>query len=648
MLLPMSPSTAHPFTTSTPARYPSAAFGDDDPPRLSAAGSWVWLVAWWVALVALVVVAVSPWLVWEEGTRGWALLDHTGLRLHGQALQVVFVGPTVLVAALALWLRGPVVSAWAAVLALVGCVGVALTLSDSGAAWPGWGAGLAVFGYPLALVALVVLGWLSRQPRQPGDGESARWGHGWTRNAGNRSRVHWRGSWPGRRGRVWVVAGAAAVVAGGGACVGAYWYAVARVTDHTTAAAVARAVVGGPAGRVLWRATSASVFSMPARTSDGTAVSNYSRPAVPLASGLVAASSGDVSGLATRLVVRSATGAERWHYARPGAFLVEAVAASGGRVLVAVYQVRDTDTGYNDTTALGFNARTGAIRWQRWFGEIDQVAGSWTNSNLLRALYVTPAAIMVNEPNGMLGISTTTGRTEWSARLPGCDLAGGAIRGAWGAGRVTVLDISNQDPTANCPHRVLLAFGPTGTRWTNDDRALGRPPLVFDTISNVDAVTTRNVIVEWVFDSKSKNYPVLRKLAVLDTATGRVRFSFDQPATNPMFMAANDRFLLTKRSGGGLVVRDALTGARVGRWNHDQAEVATIAGNRAYLLERSGIEVRGLPSGRLIAFYPVKAPSAPASIDVVDGALVAGYTPHRSRIGQNALGTVVAIKSPGA
>lgn len=574
-----------------------------EPQPLSAAGSYGLTVAWWVALVALVALAISPWLAWEEGVNGWRLLDHSDVRLHGQVLQVVFLGPTVLVGALALAHRGALASGWAAAFAAAGCAGVGLTLADSAVAWPGWGAGIAVFAYPPALFALALLTWLAHR--------------------GRRGRVE----------RVWVavVAVAAAIVVGGGACVGAYWYAVARVTDHETApAAAAAAPPGGQPGRLLWRARSATVFLIPPRSSGDRA--SYYGPVVTLAFGLVATT--DAQG--DRLEVSSLAGAERWHYAHAGAELLGAIPATGGQLLVAFFEA------HGQTTALGFDARTGAIRWQRWLGDLISNFGPSPSGGLGYWLRPTPAAVIALQGSRRLeGISTTTGATDWSVSLSA--ICGGP--GGWGEGRLTVLETGcNSGP-------ALLALGPSGSRWTYSPQLRG--DVLEDWLPAVQAATANNVIAEW--DWFNGHYQV-GKLAALDPATGRVRFSLTQPLNLPgqpsrqLFTAADDNALLSEQPGRSrsgrpeFFIRDALTGVPISRWTTNPAFAGAIRGDRAYLLENSGIEVRDVRTGRAIAFYRLGAPAGdqPVSLDAVDGALIVGDAPR-----QGGTGTVEVVKLAG-
>jgi len=80
---------------------------------------------------------------------------------------------------------------------------------------------------------------------------------------------------------------------------------------------------------------------------------------------VVAAGAGVVVATGDRVVAADgATGAQRWHYRRPGARVVRLAASPDARTAVATFTAGDERDLTNSVFA--FDANTGDVRWSRW------------------------------------------------------------------------------------------------------------------------------------------------------------------------------------------------------------------------------------------------------------------------------------------
>lgn len=487
-------------------------------------------------VVALLALVVAPWLPWQTDVTGWGELAATQARLRtsGEQTALFALVPTVL-----LWVVALVWPVRLAVRAaeLVTAVGTVFLLFTAirppeGQEWPGVGMGLAVFGYPVALVAGLAFDVVvSRHGRPPVRALAAL---------------------------------VTVVVLGAGIGYGVHWYSADRLLDRTTSAAAPAAPVPDEPGTVLWQ--------------NALAGGVVTSPSAMLAGGLVAlrTAPGEV-------VVRDAgTGAERWHYARGGTAEGGLAASDDGRTVLADFVVRDRDF------VVALDSATGNVRWQRW-----QPAGTQTILLPTAALTLFPDNVHAYGESAEAD-DPATGARLWSSNLGQWCQGPQAMTGV--AGLTIVLTPCGGDGTGTSGVRAigstgrvrwtgpaqkggedapssflqsnasaLVVYGPTNVELLNP--ATGRVPWALKG-SLVAAGGGRALLVEG-------ETPGAGHLVVRDLATGVLADIQPTAAALPpdSSVAAADirgdqAYLLVKKGPDGMSVTDVdlRSGRLVGSW----------------------------------------------------------------------------------
>jgi hypothetical protein len=259
-------------------------------------------------LVAGLALLVAPFLYWQLDLRGWSVLGAAdSLRTDGERVGVALAVPVglfglVLAARPFVFLRRLVLLL--AALATAFLLHTAIAPAHDGESAPGIGFGLAVFGYPLILLAALAL-------ELPDTGR--------------------------RRGRVVALLTVAVLSAVVGT--GATWFATARIAG-TDGAGLATASAEAAPGTVLWH-----------RATGGPAA-----PVAAAANGLVVLRTD--TGAVT--AIDADTGAQRWSYHRAGAAVGPTAVSQDGRTALAVYPVRGRDL------VVALDTANGQVRWQQW------------------------------------------------------------------------------------------------------------------------------------------------------------------------------------------------------------------------------------------------------------------------------------------
>jgi outer membrane protein assembly factor BamB len=558
-------------TSSEPGGLTAAQQGSE-PVRLRADGFAVARFLVGCGLGAVVVVLfVGLWLPWRSDLSAWALLGSAdSVGLFGRAWWVIVLVPVTLVLYLValVWSRR-----WARLpLVLVTLVGTICALGSQGIVaddhlWIGWGVGAALIGYPLALLLSLALFVLSGRLRLV---------------AGVRP------SW------VVAVLGVVPVVVAAGLVVAVGNAYPHRQVDATTAGRAVPAVTGA-AGRVLWQSDVSALALGP----------------VPLAGGLVVTGDPEAGEVA---VLDAATGRQRWHYVRHDARPKSVTASRDQHTVLAVFETQARDT------VLGFDALTGALRWQ-WWPPLD--------ATQVVALSDVVVAVTPDDHGTAIAVDPVSGRQRWSLTnlWPAADdgtcqvpRAEAGDNGVAADGDLTVVLAACAGP----PRLVLHAVDGSGhQRWTTTYRLKpfnSAPPLaellgvsggavLLWTVApdQVVALAPASGHVDWTVDSDVENWVAGdgdTVLLITHPLPGRLR-QVNAATGTPTTVQPPPGLPVTDQNEIPPFVTNMLDGGTVG------GDFAVRDG-RAYLLSvrpagGTALVVLDLRSERIVATYPVPA-----------------------------------------
>jgi hypothetical protein len=251
---------------------------------------------------------------------------------------------------------------------------------------------------------------------------------------------------------------------------------------------------------------------------------------------VVAAGAGLVVASGDRMVaLDGSTGAERWHYRRAGASIVDLTASPSGRTVLADFAAGGA--GFSSSELFAFDADTGELRWNR---EVDGVA---TEHVLAEG----------TDDGGLVAVDLISGEEVWTWTPPSnCESSLPA------AERSTVTVLVPLTCRDRAGHRLPTVIGVEDRTGTEEWRYTGPPETEEDALVG-ELTTTPDGHAAW-YRALASTEPVL-----LEPNTGAVLYpssdGTDIVGSDGRYSVVLRRFDPVDPKGDRLVLRDLITGA---------------------------------------------------------------------------------------